>query len=400
MRQLAYLQEMRERHGDVFSLRLVGEQLLVVGDPELARQVFQAPADVLRAGEGNRRLLGWLLGEQSLILLDGERHISHRRMLLPYLHGRRLERHAVTIRALAEARFDAWPLQEELAALPRMRALTLDVAMCALFGEGAEDDLPSLRKALEALLLSENTPGAKTYASPAAVDRARTVLEEEATRRRAETRPQQRDDLLSLLLEARYEDGSPLSDAEVRDELMTFIVAGADTAATSLAWALERLARAPEALAKATEAARAGGPYIDAVINETLRMRPTVPMSARMVKRAFQLGDRSIPPDTAIAVSALLIHHRPDIYPEPMTFRPERFLGHQPGTYTWIPFGGGTRRCIGSSFALLEMRIVLSALLSRMTPRALADEPEGLLSRGGGSTLVPARGARLVLEPS
>lgn len=397
MRQLAYLQQMRERHGDVFPLRTLGEQLLVVGDPELARQVFHAPTDVLRAGEGNRRVLGWLLGEHSLILLDGERHMSHRRMLLPPLHGRRLERHAATIRALAEEQLAGWPRGEEVAMLPRVRALTLDVVLCALFGHA--EDLGALRAALLELLSPVEAGSVEARIPAEPIARAEALVGDQVAARRADARIEQRDDVLSLLLGARYEDGSPLSDAELRDELMTLIFAGTETTAASLAWALERLARAPRALARAAgEASAKSGPYIDAVIQETLRMRPAVPMAARLAARPFQLAEHSIAPGTVIAVSALLIHHRADLYPEPMAFRPERFLDRPPGTYTWIPFGGGVRRCIGGSFALLEMRIVLSALLSQMVPRVAAPAPEGLLGRG--NTLVPARGARIVLEPS
>ncbi len=398
MRSLLFLQEMRERHGDVFAVRMVGGQpLLVVSDPELVKQVFNAPADVLLAGEGNRRVLGRLLGEHSLILLDGEPHMSHRRLLLPPLHGHRLEHQAEEMRALAETHLDAWPLEEEVAVLARMRALTLEVVMGAVFGGGEAPRHP-LRDALLALQVPANALDGDTPAFRRSIQHAEALIHEEVARRRGDPGATAHDDVLSLLLEARWEDGSPLSDAEICDELMTLIVAGTETTAASLAWALERLARTPEALARtADEATDGGGAYTVAAIHETLRMRPAVPMSARLVKQPFQLGEHSISPGTVIAPSALLIHHRADIYPEPMDFRPERFLGRQPGTYTWIPFGGGTRRCIGGSFALQEMGIVLSSLLARTTPRAVDTEPEGMRSQG--NTMVPARGARVVLEP-
>ena len=397
LRPLDFLQRMRERHGDMFTVRLPGEQpLLVVGDPQLVEQVFQAPADVLHAGEGNSRGLGWVHGKHSLALLDGQRHMSHRRLLLPAFHNRRLERHAARMRALAEAQLDAWPSGEEVAALPRMRAIALEAVVDAVFGEGEPERLDPLRSAVPEL----QAAGVGNGDSPAAhrlVERVAALVGEEVAARRTGARLSEREDMLSLLLEARYEDGAPLADVEVRDEAMMLLIAGYETTATSLAWALERLARNPAALAAAEEdAADGGGDYIDAAIYETLRSRPAVTMSARLVKQPFRLGDREIAPGTLIALSALLVHHRPDIYPEPMSFLPERFLDQQPGTYTWIPFGGGVRRCIGVGFALMEMRIVLSALLSRMALRPAGPEPEGMQTVG--SRLVPVRGARVVLE--
>jgi cytochrome P450 family 135 len=397
MRWLLFLQKMRERHGDVFTVRMPdGQQLQIVSDPDLVKQVFQAPTDVLLAGEGNRRALGWLLGEHSLILLDGNSHMRHRRLLLPPLHGRHLEGHAKAMRARVQAHLDAWSLEEEVAILPRMRVLTLDVILDAVLG-GGEMPHRTLRDALVALQTPVTPPGGGTPAPHLSIQSVKKLIREEVAKRRSAPRHSTGDDVLSLLLETHYEDGSPLSDAEIGDELLTVVV-GAVTTAVALAWALERLSRAPEALARATEEATGGGgPYTDAAIYEILRIRPAVPMSARLVRRPFELGEHSLLPGTVVAPSALLIHHRADIYPEPMTFRPERFLDQPPGTYTWIPFGGGTRRCIGGSFALLEMRIVLSSLLSRMTPRAVDSKPEGMRSQG--NTLVPALGTRLVLEP-
>jgi cytochrome P450/alpha/beta superfamily hydrolase len=398
MRQLAFLEEMRARYGEVFTVRLLGEEpLVVVGDPELVRQVIAASPDVLQAGEGNRRVLGPLLGEHSLFLLDGERHLSHRRLLLPPFHGRCLERCAETMRTTVEAQLAAWPEGEPVAALPRMRTLSLAVMMRTVFGIG-EAERPALRDALLALRLPANADDGESPAFRAAVERAEALIAEEVARRRSGSRPEQGDDVLALLLGSRLEDDSPLSEAEVRAELMTLIVAGTETTAGSLAWALERLAHTPEALDRAVEEATAGGgPYIDAAIYETLRMRPVLPTFARLAKQPFALGEHLVPAGTRIALSVLLVHHRADVYPEPMAFRPERFLGNQPGTYTWIPFGGGVRRCIGASFALMEMRIVLGALLSRMTLRAPGPEAEGMRNRA--VMTVPSRQAEVILEP-
>ena len=399
MRSLEFLQRLQARHGDVFRLRLVGRSpLLVVGAPELAREVFQAPADVLDAGEGNRRVLGWLYGEHSLILLEGERHMRHRRMLLPPLHGERLARQRKAMRTLAERHLGAWKPEGESETLPDLRALALDVIAQVVLGE-VEDGAGAgpLREALVELLAAGRELRGDDAAPRDAVREVESLLGAAAARRRGDPRLGERDDVLSLLLQTRNDDGSPLEDAEIAGELLTLIVAGSDTTAGALSWALERLARAPEAQARAAAAAADGDDaYLDAVVFETLRMRPVVPMSARLVKRPFDLGESTIPPGTLLAVSALLIHHRADLYPEPLSFRPERFLGEPPGTYTWIPFGGGVRRCVGAGFALQEMRVVLSALLARMALRPAGPEPEGALTRA--NTLVPAGGGRVRLE--
>ena len=393
---LAFLQQMRERHGDVFKVRLMGGRpLLVVGDPELVKQVFNAPADVLCAGESSRRVLDWLLGENSLILLDGARHLEHRRLLLPPLHGARLAGQAGTMRALAESHLAEWP-GEEVAALPRLRELALDVVIGVALGEHAERRRLALRESFLALRPPlPNAQGAELSEIERAIRRAEAQIDESMRGRREDPRLSEHDDVLSILLEARHEDGSPLSETEIRDELMTLFVAGTETTAGSLAWALERLSRAPAALRRLEE--DPAGPYLDAVIQETLRTRPPVPIVSRLVKRDFRLGERTVPAGETIALSALLVHHRADVYPDPMAFRPERFLGDPPETYTWIPFGGGVRRCIGSGFAQQEMKIVLSALLSRLSLRPTDLKPEGM--RLQGNTMVPAGGARVVLEP-
>jgi cytochrome P450 len=398
MSSLRFLQGMRERHGDVFSVRLPrGQPLLIVSDPELVKQVFQAPPDVLLAGEGNHRVLAWLFGDESLIMLDGQRHVRRRRLLLPSLHGRRLERQADAMRATTEAHLDEWPPGEEVAALPRLRALVLDVVMRALFGGEEETELSSLRDVLLKLQTPANAWGGESPTSRHSIDRAKRLVHEVVMRRQGDPERLGDDDMLSLLLETCDESGSPLSAGEICDELMALIVAGTETTAASLAWALERLVRAPQALARVIDDTTGDGAYTDAVIQETLRMRPVVPMSARLVKRPFQLGEHQVAPGVVVAPSALLIHHRSDIYPQPTAFRPERFMGNPPGTYTWIPFGGGTRRCIGGSFALMEMRIVLSCLFSRMTPRSADREQEGMLNQA--NTMVPVHGGRITLVP-
>jgi cytochrome P450 len=369
---------------------------LVVGSPDIAKSVLQAPADVLCAGLANRRVVSWLLGESALVALSGERHISHRRLMLPPFHGRRLERHTETIRELSARRIESWPVGEELPALPRMRALMLDVVAHVLFGDAEPDRFGRICAALQALELPAsvhggNTPGFRPLLREVEVQVAGAIAE----RRVGSSDPG--SDVLSTLLEARMEDGARLSDREVADELMTLIVTGTETTACSLAWALERLARSPDALAGVAEEAEGGaGPFTDAAIYETLRMRPAVPMVGRVARQPFELGDRRLEPGDDLAISVLLVHHCADAYPDPHEFRPERFLERSPGTYTWIPFGGGVRRCIGAGFALLEMRIVLSSLLARMKLRRAGSDAEGMLNRP--ISTAPAAGARVTLE--
>jgi cytochrome P450 len=258
MDRLSYLQRKRERHGDVFAVRPVnGAPSVVVSDPELIKVVFTAPADVLQAGECNRQAFGPLVGEASLLLLDGERHLRHRRLILPALHGEILERQASVMRSIAESHLAEWPAGEEMRALPRLRALTVDIVLKAIFGsEGGV--ARALRDVLPAQLLMANTEQSDASQAAAFVRQAEEAIEREIAARRARAvRPG--NEVLSQLIAARDEEGTGLSDEELRDEAMTLIVAGTGTTANSLAWALERLARAPEAMARAAAEAAGGG---------------------------------------------------------------------------------------------------------------------------------------------
>lgn len=397
MRPLAFLEQLRERHGDVFTIHLANEEpWVVVSDPELIKQVFAAPADVLHAGEGNR-VMQPIFGLDSVLLLDEARHLQQRRLLLPPLHGDRVRGYAEAIRGLVEAEVDAWPVGEDVPAWPRMQNVTLEAILRIVFGaSGDPHRLAPLREAVKGLNIPTAPGEERSQAFRAALAHADALVLAEVEHRRAAGG--RGDDVLALLLAARDEDGTPMTDREIRDNLITLLVSGHETTATSIAWALERLARTPQAMRRIeAEAPDGGGPYTEAAIRETLRMRPALPMVARLTKRPFQLGEHLIPEGVTINPSILLLHHRPDVYPRPHDFLPERFLDTPPGTYTWIPFGGGVRRCVGASFAMLEMRVILSTLLARASVRASEPEPEGMRSRA--VTLVPARGARVTLRP-
>jgi len=415
VRPLPFLLELQRRYGDVFSFQLFHEDpWVMVSDPELVKRVFTAPADVLHAGEGNR-ILEPVLGPQSVLLLDEDAHLRQRKLLLPPFHGDRMERYGEVMRDVVEAEIARWPAGEAAPAWPRMQAITLEVILRAVFGVTEPARLDPLRVALREMLdfMGDNRRMVALVAlGPQRATRSRLLgfrqlmaradelVLAEVARHRGYDDLEDRDDVLSLLLQARHEDGSGMSDSELRDELMTLLVAGHETTATALGWAVERLVRHPDALAQTVaEAADDGGPYTEAVIQETLRLRPVIPVVARHVKQPFELGDHLIPVGATITPCILLMHRRPDVYPDPNAFRPERFLEQPPGTYTWIPFGGGVRRCIGASFALFEMRVVLSTLLAQAT---VAVDParsgrEG--TRRRAITLTPARGARVVLQP-
>ena len=411
-RPLSFLRALQKEHGDLFTIHLVGEEpWVMVADPELAKLIFRAPADVLHAGEP-KRILEPILGASSILLLDEAPHIRQRRLLLPPFHGDRMERYEAVMREAAEAELARWPTGVAAPSAPHMGRITLEVILRAVFGVTEPAHLDPLREAMRALLdftaadartvlvalgEPERLEGERMSGFRGALARTDELVFAEIGRRREQADVERREDVMSLLLGARHEDGSPMSDRELRDELLTLLIAGHETTAATLAWALERLVRTPRALERtAAEAPDGGGPYTDAAIQETLRLRPVFPMVARAVKKPFELGDHTLPPGVTVMPSIALIHRRPDLYPEPDSFRPERFLDHPPRTYTWIPFGGGVRRCLGASFSMLEMRVVLSTLLAHARLRSPEAAPEMATRRV--ISLPPSGGGRVILE--
>jgi cytochrome P450 family 135 len=286
--------------------------------------------------------------------------------------------------------------------------VTLKIIVQAVFGVTDEARSQRLHDTLKRFMEWGTNPVQAMYLGFMGVDRVERnrlfmgarakvdkVVYDEIRQARGRTDLEEREDILSLLLQARHEDGSPMSDEELRDELMTLLVAGHETTATSLAWAIERLVRHPQAMERLTaEAADGGTEYAEAVTKETLRMRPVIPIVARLLKADAEIGGRLLPEGTIVAPNIYLVQHREDVYPEPRRFRPERFLEGQGGTYSWFPFGGGVRRCIGASFAMYEMRIVLQAIVRSVALRAAqeASEPVGRRS----ITLTPRHGAEVV----
>jgi cytochrome P450 len=410
-RPLPWLERCRARYGDVFTLNIAQEgEWVVLGDPEHVKQVFTGDPEVFHAGEANI-VLRPVLGPNSVLLLDDAEHMAQRRLMLPSFHGERMQRYEALMTAVAEEEMSRWPVGEPFSLLPRMQSVTLEVIMRAVFGFREPDRLAELRARLKRMLDSTTRMrqivmmavlGPERVESAGLFRRALEPVDEmlidEARRRRAADDLDQRDDVLSLLVQARHEDGRPMSDMELRDELFTLLVAGHETTATSLSWAIERLVRHPDKWERLREEALgAEDAYADAVAKETLRLRPVLPMVVRRLTRPVEIGGWPLPAGTDVTPCIHLVHRRPDIYPEPHAFRPERFLDQPAGTYTWIPFGGGVRRCLGATFALFEMKTVLKVIAREASLRPARQEPERIARRV--ITLIPGRGAEVVMEP-
>lgn len=419
-RPLASLERARARYGNRFTVRFpFMPPFVMIADPDQVKEIYQAPPDVLAPGEGARVLMP-VVGSKSVILLDGDAHMEQRKLLLPAFHGERMERLTDLVTEVTAAEVEAWGTGE-VDLHPRLQALTLEVILRAVFGLEPGPRLDALRDSLGRLLAYGEQPATMLPPprDPKVIARAERfwdfagplrgfvstreevdeLLFEQIDERRAAAGEggATGDDVLSMLLEARHEaDGSPMTNEELRDELVTLLVAGHETTASTLAWAFERLRREPEVVANLAEEVRLGDSdeYVTATVQETLRRRPVLPNNApRLVKKPITVGGWDYEPGPSLVANAYLIHHDPAIYPDPYAFRPERFLDTKPGTYTWIPFGGGRRRCLGMSFAMLEMRIVLREVFRAYdleSSAALAHEPP--LRRN--ITITPARGAR------
>lgn len=419
-RPLPWMDACARRYGDPFTARFAGlGDFVLLAAPDLIKQVFTGDADVLHAGKANA-ILEPMVGSNSVLLLDGAPHLRQRRLLLPPLRGERMFAYAQLMAEIATAAADRMPIGEPFALHPIMQSITLEVIMRAVFGleQGARMD--ELRGLLVELL--EPPPAIMVFLpvkyldfplSPyrtflrrrAAVDR---VLRGIVRARMASTDPPGTD-ILSLLLSARDEAGVAMTEDELRDELITMLVAGHETTATSLSWAFACLLEHPEAgarLAAELDGVRSSGggvhpealndlEYLDAAVKETLRLRPILPDVVRKVQAPFQLGGYTIPPGVSLTPCIYLAHRRPEAYPEPERFRPERFLGARLDPYTWLPFGGGIRRCLGMAFALYEMKIVVGVMWSRLRLRLASPGPVRVVRRT--FTLAPRGGTRVVV---
>ena len=392
---------MQERYGDAWSFKLAKEGYwCVFSHPDAIKQIFTAKDDVLHGGEGSV-ILRPLVGANSLLMLDEDRHMRERKMLLPPFHGERVKRYAELIEEIAEEEIARWPAGEPIQLRDPMQALTLEVIMRAVFGVEDADRLATLRPQLSKLLdvtTSRRGMTAQVFLGADGIERYglfRSLIDgidemlfDEIASRRRDPRRQEREDVLSMLVD------TDLSDEDLRDQLMTMLIAGHETTATSLSWAVERLVRHPGEW----ERIRDDDDYADAVSKETLRLRPVLPVaSPRKVVKPIEIGGYELPPGVVAIASIYLVHRREDVYPEPHRFKPERWLDTKPGTYTWFPFGGGTRRCLGATLAMFEMNVVLRVMARRLDVSAARPEPEPTIRRA--ITLAPGRGAEVLVQP-
>jgi cytochrome P450 len=406
---IGYIRWFSRRFGAVTNARFPGFGLIVsIADPELVGQVFTGDPSIFHSGESSAPVLEPTVGANSLLTLDEAPHMRHRKLLLGPFHGENVRRWEGAIRSIAEQDVASWKLGEPFALHEHTREITLEVILRAVFGVREQTRFERARQLVKEFVhrahpitmfpvarrnLGPLSPWMRFLGAREALD---AFLYEEIERRRAEADVAERDDVLSLLICATDETGASMSSQELRDELVTVLGAGHETTATALAWAFERLLRTPRVLDRLTRSLGDGDEYLDATIKETLRIRPVVTDVGRKLTREIQLGGCRIPAGALVMPAIAAIHFRPDLYPEPDEFRPERFLQSQPDPYTWIPFGGGVRRCIGASFAQFETRVILRAILERAQLRAATTRPER--SKLRNVTAAPAHGCRVVLE--
>jgi cytochrome P450 family 135 len=405
---LVFLDRCVARYGDVFTIRFLGiGNLVYTIDPGAIKEIFAGDASTFQAGRANE-VLEPVLGPRSVLLLDEEAHLHQRRLLLPAFHGESVRRYGELMKEIAAREAASWPRGEPLAMRPRMQSITLEVILRAVFGIQEAERLARLRTLIPPLLATSNAivwmpwlrrelpfgPWRRFVRARAQVDE---IIYDEIQHRRGLEDLAERDDVLSLLLAARDENGVAMTDGELRDELVTLLVAGHETTAIGLAWALERLARNQDVLDRLrAELDRGDETYLEAVVKETLRSRTVVFDVARHLSSAVELKGHVLPAGSYVVPAIALVHRLATLYPDPEAFRPGRFLDGQPDPYTWIPFGGGIRRCIGAAFASFEMKVVLATLLGTVTVRQAQahDEP----AKFRNVTLVPAKGARVVVE--
>lgn len=396
-----------QRYGDTWTLRLLGGATWVfTTDTELIKDVFAADPAVLH----HEVLLTPLVGKHSLLTLEEPDHSALRSLMQPLFNAEHVQGYRDRMTRICEQELAGWPLHEPLPLLPRLQAIALNVVVGVIFGATGDAREESLRARFAELLQWGANPLhvvwhqqkiMRGWKSPRSflrlLEPVDAMIFEEIDRARHDPDLEERGDVLAVLLQAHHEDGRAMTDRELRDHLVTLTFLGHRSTGVALAWALERLTRHPEVVERVrAEAQTAGEEYLDAVVQETLRLGSPFPFVARAVKKPYALGEYELPPGTLIALNTYMLHRRADLYPEPDRFLPERFIDKPPGRYTWIPFGGGARACIGASFALCEMKVVLRAILQqfRITPAEQGDEGVRRL----GVQFSPSRGARVVLE--
>jgi cytochrome P450 family 135 len=409
-RPIPFMERCRERYGRVFSMRLgSAKNVVMVADPAIAKEILTGDPSVFKAGATNG-IFRPVVGSNSILLLDGDEHLRHRRILLKSFSASHAMQFAEQVRQIAERRISTWEVGQRLQLQDEMEAISFESIMRVVFGDETGEAQEGLRELIPEMMdrcdsaftlipwFRRDMGGVSPYARlMRVVEQVDDLLFELIDERRRDPLHQVRDDTLSLLLRAEHEDGSPLDEHEIRDQILTLIMAGYETTTSGLAWALERLLRSPERLERLTgEIEQGDDTYLEAAVRETLRVRPVIPVVARQASQPIELGDYVVPAGTTVMVSIYLIHKDPEIYEDPEEFRPERFLGGPPDGATWIPFGGGVRRCLGFRFAQLETKIVLGEILARAKLRPVGRHDEDIKRRR--FTLAPERGATAIVD--
>lgn len=400
------------RYGPIMTMPILSlGDVAIVSDSALAKEVFTAPTDVLLGGEGVGPAAA-IYGSGSMFVQEEPEHLRRRKLLTPPLHGAALDRYVPIIENSTRAAMHTWPVDRPFAMLTVARSLMLDVIVKVIFGVDDPEEVRRLGRPFERLLnLGVSEQLTVRYALrrlgalrvwPARA-RANTEIDDVVmaliAQRRADPRLGERHDVLSLLVSARGESGEQLSDSEIRDDLITLVLAGHETTATTLAWAFDLLLHHPDALRRVrAEAVGGGEAFTTAVINETLRVRPPAPLTARVAAQPLTIGGYRVEAGTRIVVHIIAINRSAEVYEHPHEFRPERFLGTRPQTYAWVPFGGGVKRCLGANFSMRELITVLHVLLREGEFTAFDDEPERIVRRS--IMLVPRRGTRVRFRPA
>jgi cytochrome P450 len=410
-RPIPFMEDCRRRYGDNFSVRFLGFErpMVMISDPEAIKALYREREHGLPPGRNV--ILEPILGSKSLLIQEGAEHLSRRRLMLPPFHGERMRSYEETMTEIVTSEVDSWPLHAEFPIHARMQAVTLEVILRVVFGVSSGPRLDRLREMLSTVLTETASPGQQVlglalqrFGGNGPFARFEGQLREvdelllaEIAEHRERPDLEEREDILSMLMRAEFEDGSRMEDRELRDQLMTLLLAGHETTATALAWTFDLLLRHPAVLGRLRDSLEAGEEdYLRATISESLRLRPVIPLAGRRLAKELVADGLTLPAGTDVTPAIWLTHTRADVYPEPFAFKPERFLEEGPDTYSWIPFGGSVRRCIGATFAEFEMRIVLREVLTRCELRKAKPAPERIGRRN--ITLSPRDGTPVVVS--
>ncbi len=409
-RPLPFLERCQKHFGDTFTVRVKhAGTWVILADPQDVKHVFTADHAMLGVGLANS-ILGPLLGPRSVMLLEEPEHIERRRLLLPPFHGERMQGYSEMMADVTRRELATWPAGEPFALWPRMQEIALEAIMRVVFGPVETDRLKRLRFLLRRLANWMNDPRRLNLLATAGPSRfagnrgyrgmmgpVEDAVLEEVRRRQQDPACTDGTDIASMLGEARYEDGSPMTEQDLRDELVTLLTDGPTS--SLLSWAFERLLRHPEMYARVRAEVEAGedDAYLDAVVKETLRLCPAAPIVVRRLLEPMELGGYAIPAGTTVAPCVHLVHRRADVYPEPLRYRPERFLEQPAGTYTWIPFGGGVRRCLAAPYAQLLMKQVIGTIVGEVDLRPV--DPRSERAKKSAIAFVPHRDAMVISAP-